>query len=153
MPSQTPEDGSGDSLRCRRVAEALKEVIGQIVTQELSDPRLGFVTITRVKVTPDLRVARVFFSVIGREADRSMTLAALRHAAGFVKRRCGDELELRFTPRLEFEFDKGVDNSIRVSELLYSADNESAPPRLPPMEPPEEGGVEEVPPPSADHPA
>jgi ribosome-binding factor A len=135
----SPEETSGPSLRCRRVAEALKEVLGQIITQELSDPRLGFVTVTRVKVSPDLRQARVFVSVLGEGADRSKTLAALQHAAGFIKRRCGDELELRFTPRLRFEFDEGIDKSIRVSELLYSEGQQPPPEKLPPLEEPEQG--------------
>jgi ribosome-binding factor A len=136
MPPERIDEKSGESLRCRRVAEALKEVIGQVISQELSDPRLGFVTVTRVKVSPDLKQARVFVSVMGGDAERSKSLAALRHAAGFIKRRCGDELELRFTPRLVFEFDAGIDKSIRVSELLYSQGREPAPDRLPPLEEP-----------------
>jgi len=124
----------GTSLRCRRVAESIKETVGRVVTQEMSDPRLGFVTVTSVKVSPDLRQARVFVSVLGAEADRSKALAALKHAAGFLKRRCGDELKLRFTPNLRFEFDEGIDKSIRVSELLYSQSEDASPEKLPPLE-------------------
>jgi ribosome-binding factor A len=129
-----PIESDGQSLRCRRVAEALKEVCGQVITQELNDPRAGFVTVTRVKVTADLKHARVFVTVLGEESDRSKALAALKHAAGYIKRRCGDELKLRFTPYLAFELDRGVDRSIRVSELLYSASHEPPPEKLPPLE-------------------
>ena len=139
MP-RSPDEAPGPSLRVRRVAEALKEVAGQVITQELSDPRLGFVTVTRVKVSPDLREARVLVSVLGGEADRAKTLAALRHAAGYIKRRCGDELQLRHTPKISFEFDEGIDKSIRVSELLYEGREGGPPEKLPPME---EGSGEE----------
>jgi ribosome-binding factor A len=139
MPPESEDGQSGTSLRCRRVAESVKETLGRIVTQEMSDPRLGFVTVTNVKVSPDLRQARVFVSVLGAEGDRSKALAALKHAAGFLKRRCGDELKLRFTPNLRFEFDEGIDKSIRVSELLYSQGDAAAPEKLPPLE---EGGAE-----------
>ena len=134
MPEQMPIESDGQSLRCRRVAEALKQVIGQVITQELSDPRTGFVTVTRVKVAADLKQARVMVTVLGEQSDRSKALAALRHAAGYIKRRCGDELQLRYTPYLEFEFDSGVDKSIRVSELLYSAGQEPPAEKLPPLE-------------------
>ncbi len=130
---RSPDEAGGPSLRVRRVAEALKEVVGRVITQEISDPRLGFVTVTRVEVTRDLRDARVLVSVLGGEADRSKTLAALEHAAGFVKHRCGDELQLRFTPRISFEFDEGIDKSIRVSELLYEGKTGGPPEKLPPM--------------------
>ena len=139
MPPAIDDDGSGTSLRCRRVAESIKEVAGRIVTQELSDPRIGFVTVTRVKVSPDLKQARVFFSVLGDGKQRDLALDALRHAAGFIKRRCGDELDLRYTPNLRFEFDEGIDKSIRVSELLYSQGDEEAPEKLPPLEDPAPG--------------
>ncbi|MHC4915348.1 MAG: 30S ribosome-binding factor RbfA [Planctomycetota bacterium] len=137
MPPEVDDDRSGTSLRCRRVAESIKEVAGRIITQELSDPRVGFVTVTRVKVSPDLKQARLFFSVLGAENERALALKALRHAAGFIKRRCGDELDLRYTPNLKFEFDEGIDKSIRVSELLYSESDDEAPAKLPPLEEPE----------------
>ncbi len=132
---QSLEESDGTSLRCKRVAEALKSIVGQIITQELSDPRLGFVTVTGVKVSRDLKLATVKVSVLSDDAGRGKTLAALSHAAGFIKRRCGDELDLRFTPNLKFEFDEGIDKSIRVSELLYSEDGESPGGKLPPFEP------------------
>jgi len=134
MSAGIPDERSGTSLRCRRVAEALKEVLGRTITQELSDPRLGFVTVTNVDVSPDLKSARVYVSVLGGEGGRGKTLGALRHAAGFMKRRCGDELDLRFTPNLKFELDEGIDKSIRVSELLYGGQQGEAPEKLPPFD-------------------
>ena len=129
------DEFSGSSMRCRRVAEAIKEVVGQVIVNELSDPRLGFLTVTRVKVTPDLKQAKVFVSILGENADRAKSLGALRHAAGFVKRKVGDRLDLRYTPGIIFEFDDGVDKSIRVSRLLYnnsSVDKDIEP--LPPLD-------------------
>ncbi len=134
MSVEIPEDYSGSSLRCRRVAEALKEALGRIITQELSDPRLGFVTVTSVKISPHLKQAKVLVSALGGEAGRGKTLGALSHAAGFIKRRCGDELNLRFTPNLKFEFDDGIEKSIRVSELLYAEEDETSPEKLPPFD-------------------
>jgi ribosome-binding factor A len=132
--SESIEESQGTSLRCRRIAEALKGVVGQIITQELSDPRLGFVTVTGVKVSRDLKQAMVKVSVLGEQSGRRKTLAALSHAAGFIKRRCSDELGLRFTPNMKFEFDEGIDKSIRVSELLYSGEEVPPEGKLPPFE-------------------
>lgn len=139
MPDPEVEPGTGgESLRCRRVAEAIKEIAGQVVTQELADPRVGFITITRVKVSPDIRIARVYYSAFGGQADRAKAHAALQHAAGFVRRRVGDDLQLRFTPELIFQYDEGIDKSIRLSELLHEGDktgpSEELPQSLPPLE-------------------
>ena len=133
IPRPPDDQPGGQSLRCRRVAEAIKETASTIITQELADPRLGFVTVTGVKVSPDLREAKVFVSIMGEQADRSKTMKALEHAAGFIKRRCGDSLKLRFTPQIKFEFDPSVDKAARLSELLYS-DSKDQPEKLEPMD-------------------
>lgn len=130
---RSPDEAGGPSLRVRRVAEAIKGVASRVITQELSDPRMGFVTVTRVELTRDLREARILVSVLGGDADRNKTLAALTHAAGFVKRRCSDELNMRYTPKIKIEFDEGIDKSIRVSELLYEGKQGGPPEKLPPM--------------------
>ncbi len=126
IPKHHEEEG--DPVRVRRVAEAIKEEASLIVTQKLSDPRLGFVTVTRVKISRDLREAAIYVSILGGTGERSKALHALNDAAGFVKRAVGDRLKLRFTPNIRFEFDPGIDNSIRVSELLRQA-NEEPPPK------------------------
>ncbi len=104
--------------RVERVAEELREEVARIVEFDLKDPGLGFVTITRVSVTPDLRFARVYVGVLGDEAVRKRGLAALGRAAGFVRREVGRRLRLRFTPELVFEYDTGLDATDRVAQLL-----------------------------------
>lgn len=136
-PAGYPDSEGGLPLRARRVAEAIKEEASRVITQRLADPRLGFVTVTRVKVTRDLRSAVICVSVLGDRADRSRTMHALEDAAGYVQSLCGKRLGLRFTPRVQFQFDPGVDNSIRVSELLRQADGAGGPPPLEPSAPDE----------------
>jgi ribosome-binding factor A len=104
--------------RAERVAEELREEVARIVEFDLKDPGLGFVTITRVSITPDLRFARVYVGVLGDEATRKRGLAALGRAAGFVRREIGRRLRLRITPELVFEYDTGLDATDRVARLL-----------------------------------
>jgi ribosome-binding factor A len=111
------------SSRMRRVDEAVRAVLSDAITQELKDPRVGFVTVTAVKTSPDLRHARVYVSVLGGAQEREESLAGLRSAHGFLQRRVGDELRLKHTPTLEFAYDDTVDRGMRIGELL----DESAP--------------------------
>src|SRR5256885_15762446 len=105
------------SERMRRVNEAVKEVLSEGIG-ELKDPRIGFVTVTGVKTSPDLRHARVFVSVLGSDAEREATLDGLRSAHGFLQARVATELTLKHTPALVFEYDKSVDRGMRITELL-----------------------------------
>ena len=104
--------------RMRRVDEAMREVLSGAITQGLKDPRVGFVTVTAVETSPDLRHARVFVSVLGEDPQRDRTLAGLRSAHGFLQRRVASELTLKHTPTLEFLYDDSVDRSLRIQELL-----------------------------------
>jgi ribosome-binding factor A len=104
--------------RMRRVDEAVRAVLSDVITQELKDPRVGFVTVTAVKTSPDLRHARVYVSVLGDEATRADSLAGLGSAHGFLQRRIAAELRLKHTPALEFEYDDTVDRGMRLTELL-----------------------------------
>jgi ribosome-binding factor A len=88
------------------------------ITQELKDPRVGFVTVTAVETSPDLRHARVFVSVLGSEPERARSMAALRSAHGFLQRRISAELTLKHTPTLDFLYDDSVDRSLRIQALL-----------------------------------
>lgn len=106
------------SERMRRVDEAMRAVLSDAVSQELKDPRVGFVTVTGVKTSPDLRHARVFVSVLGDDADREASLAGLRSAHGFLQRRVAQELRLKHTPALEFAYDTSIDTGLRITELL-----------------------------------
>jgi ribosome-binding factor A len=107
---------SGD--RMRRVDEAMREVLSDAITSELKDPRVGFVTVTAVDTSPDLRQARVYVSVLGTEPERRRSLDGLRSAHGFLQRRVADELRLKHTPTLDFAYDDTAENAQRINELL-----------------------------------
>ena len=108
----------------RRVDEAVRQVIGDAVASELKDPRVGFVTVTDVRTSPDLRHARVYVSVLGAEggvsepAEREESLAGLRSAHGFLQGRVASELRLKRTPELEFVYDDTTDRAMRLEELI-----------------------------------
>jgi ribosome-binding factor A len=103
--------------RMRRVNEAIREALAEAVG-ELKDPRIGFVTVTGVKTSTDLRHARVFVSVLGNERKREETLAGLASAHGVLQARIADELRLKRTPQLAFEYDPSVEEGVRMSQLI-----------------------------------
>ena len=106
------------SHRPQRVADQIREEISQRLARDVHDPGIGFVTVTRVEVTPDLQLARVFYTTLGTEAERRQTAKALLRAAPFLRRQVGQRLQLRRVPVLEFTFDKSVENQERVEQLL-----------------------------------
>lgn len=106
------------SDRMRRVNEASREVLSSAITSELKDPRVGFVTVTAVDTSSDLRHARVFVSVFGNPGERRRTLQALDNARGYLQRRLGGELHIKHTPLLEFVYDDSAERSQRINELL-----------------------------------
>ena len=106
--------------RIHRVEQAIKEEVAQILQRELKDPRIGFVTITRVKVTADLQHASVYFSLLEGHGSPTETEAGLKSATGFVRRLLGERLRLRITPEVIFRADPSVAESIRMSKLLDS---------------------------------
>lgn len=104
--------------RMRRVDEALRSVLSDAITKDLKDPRVGFVTVTGVKTSPDLKHARVYVSVLGDAQTRQDTLQGLASAHGFLQSRVAAELSLKHTPALSFEYDDSVDRGMRISQLL-----------------------------------
>jgi ribosome-binding factor A len=104
--------------RMRRVNEVLREVIGQAVTSELSDPRLSMVAVTHVDATPDLRTAKVFVTVLGDEEAREEALAGLRSAHGVIQKAINRETHMKRTPTLTFTYDEAVETGLRISALL-----------------------------------
>ena len=104
--------------RMRRVGEAMREVLSGAITSELKDPRVGFVTVTAVETSADLRHARVFVSVLGNPGERRRSLQALSNARGYLQRRIGSELHIKNTPALEFVYDDTAERSQRINELL-----------------------------------
>jgi ribosome-binding factor A len=105
------------SDRMRRVNEAVRQVLSEAVG-ELKDPRIGFVTVTGVETSPDLRHARVYVSVFGSEESRQETLAGLEAAHGVLQGRLARELRLKRTPQLAFEYDPTVERGVRMTQLI-----------------------------------
>jgi ribosome-binding factor A len=101
----------------RRVNEAVREVLSEALP-ELKDPRIGFVTVTGVETSPDLRHARVFVSVLGSERKREESLAGLAAAHGVLQSRLAKELRLKRTPQLTFEYDPTVERGVRMTQLI-----------------------------------
>jgi ribosome-binding factor A len=101
----------------RRVNEAVRQVLSEAVGQ-LKDPRIGFVTVTGVETSQDLRHARVFVSVLGAERKRTRTLAALQAAHAVLQAQIARELRLKRTPQLQFEYDPSVERGVRMSKLI-----------------------------------
>jgi ribosome-binding factor A len=104
--------------RMRRINEVLREVVGAAVSTELSDPRIGFVTVTSVETSPDLRTAKVYVSVLGDEDERAETLEGLRSSHGVIQARIAAETRMKRTPTLTFHYDDTIEKGARISELL-----------------------------------
>jgi ribosome-binding factor A len=104
--------------RSQRVGELLQHELASLITNELKDPRVGFVTVTEVRLTKDLKSAKVYLSIYGPDAERQGALQGLQNAAGFLKRQLGQRLELRFIPELVFCLDETLDKAMRLQQLM-----------------------------------
>jgi ribosome-binding factor A len=104
--------------RSDKVAETIHELISSILSRGLNDPRIGFVTIIAVEVTEDLRLARVFFTVIGDDQAKKDSEAGLNSAKGFLRRELGKSLTMRYTPELVFKYDHSGEYGSRIDSLL-----------------------------------
>jgi ribosome-binding factor A len=104
--------------RMRRVNELMREVIGSAIASELEDPRIGFVTVTSVDTSPDLRSARVYVSVLGDEAERQATLAGLRSSHGVLQAAIASEMRIKRTPTLSFHYDDTPERGVRITKML-----------------------------------
>lgn len=110
-----------DYQRSDRVGDLLVELISELLSREIRDPRVRRVTITGAKVSKDLKLARIYFNVLGGGEDPHSVLAGLRSAAGFIRSRVGKELKLKFVPAIEFYYDESEDQAQRIAELLKKA--------------------------------
>ncbi|MQA74983.1 MAG: 30S ribosome-binding factor RbfA [Solirubrobacterales bacterium] len=102
----------------RRIDEVMREVIGSAIASELEDPRIGFVTVTGVDTSPDLRSARVYVSVLGSEEEREATLAALRSSHGVLQAAIARGARMKYTPKLSFRYDDTPERAVRLERLL-----------------------------------
>lgn len=106
------------SRRTRQVGEFLREELTDIIRREVKDPRIGFMSLTAVDVSPDLRSARVFVSVLGTDEERAATLAALRSASGFIRHHLKPRLRMRQIPELDFRDDRSMEHAARIAETI-----------------------------------
>ena len=108
----------GQGSRPERVADQVRAEVSSMIARDLRDPGIGFVTITKVSVSPDLHHARVYFTTLGDPAARKRTLSALSRAGSFMRSQLGQRLRLRRAPELEFVFDESIAHQDRVEQLL-----------------------------------
>ncbi|HYE75837.1 MAG TPA: 30S ribosome-binding factor RbfA [Blastocatellia bacterium] len=113
------------SYRPDKVAHQLKAEISDIISRELHDPRVGFVTITNIKVSQDLSHARIYVSVFGSAQQQRDSINALNRAAGYIRREIGTRMRLRKSPELVFTFDESIEQSVRMAQLIDEANSET----------------------------
>jgi len=115
--------------RKERVAHLIKSEVSEMILKELKDPRIGFVSVTGVEVSGDLRYATIYFSVLGEEQAVASTIAALKHATGYVRREVASRLRLRYAPEIRFKYDEVYQRAWRLEEVirsLHEPDDDSA---------------------------
>jgi ribosome-binding factor A len=113
--------------RQRQVAELLHQELSLLIQQRARDPRMGFVTVTDVEISADLKIAHVYVSVLGSEEDAEQSLDSLNHAAGFFRRELGASVSLRHLPELDFRLDSSLEQGMHIDQLLDSLQEESPP--------------------------
>ncbi len=106
------------SKRSERVGELLREEINEVIRREINNPKLGFITITQVKVTNDLQHAKVYYSVYGTEKDKKETSEILKASSSFIRRQIGGRVRLRYTPHIEFFYDRIPEDASHITDLL-----------------------------------
>lgn len=107
-----------DYKRSDRVGDLLLELVSQLLTKEVSDPRIGPIALTGAEVSKDLRHARIYFTLMAKEEGRAEVLAGLKSATGFIRGKIAKELKLRFVPTIEFVYDETRDQARRIEDLL-----------------------------------
>ena len=111
-----------------RVADQIRGELASLLTRDVHDPGIGFVTLTRVRVTPDLQQAHVYYTALGDEKSRRNTELALARATGFLRRQIGARLRLKRTPELTFHYDESIAGQDRIEQLLSEIQAKPAPP-------------------------
>ena len=111
------------SFRLEKVGHLIRELVSEVI-RELKDPRIGFAGINEVKISPDLRHAKIYISVFGSDKEKNDTLEGLNNAKGYIKRKIAPELSLRQIPDLSFALDESIENGVRISQLIDKAREE-----------------------------
>jgi ribosome-binding factor A len=109
-----------------RVAEAIRDEVSQLIAREVHDPGIGFITLTRVKVSPDLQIARVYYTTMGDEKAQRDTARALKRAVPFLRRQLGQRIRLRRVPELDFFYDESIARGDRIEQILQELKAEAA---------------------------
>ena len=112
------------SRRLLKAAEAIREVVASAIVTEIRDPRIRDVTVVGVEVTPDMREAKVFVSVMGDDAKQKLSVRGLQNSAGFLQSKIANRIDTRYTPKLTFVLDKGLKNAAAVGEILLRIQRE-----------------------------
>ena len=112
------------SRRTEQVGDEIQRLLGEVIQNEVKDPRVGFVTVTGVTMTPDLQRANVRISIMGDDAQRKETMRALERAKGFLRHRVGEEVTLRTVPQLVLHLDTSLDHALRIGEVLRDLERE-----------------------------
>ena len=113
------------SRRTERITSLIQTELSEVVLKKLKDPRIGFVTLTGVDVTPDLKFAQVYYSVLGKENEKKETQRALERASGFLQHEIAEALKLRFTPKLSFHLDESLEEGMRIERILKEIHREN----------------------------
>lgn len=113
-------------LRIEKLQELIKQEMSKMLLREIKDPRIGFVTVTDVEMTGDLREAKIFVSIMGDEEKVQESLKGLNSALGFIRREIGRRIKIRFTPEISFALDTSLDYSDHIQKILLDLDKEGA---------------------------
>ena len=113
-----------EGKRSERVADLVRKEISEMLVRTIKDPRIGFVTITRVTVTEDCRSARIYYSVVGSPDEREQSLEGLNSAKGYIRRELGHRMKLKYTPDIVFQFDPSVEYAVHMGELIHHLQEE-----------------------------
>ncbi len=113
-----------EGKRSERVGDLIQKEISEMLVKSVKDPRIGFVTITRVSVSEDCRLAKVYYSVLGSLTDKDRSKKGLESARGFIRKELGRRLTLRYTPEIAFQFDPGIEYSVHIGEVLHNLHEE-----------------------------
>ena len=113
-----------NQLRLEKLQELIKQEVGKMLIYDIKDPRIGFVTVTEVEMTGDLREAKIFVSIMGNEEQIKDTMDGLKSALGFIRREIGKRIRLRFTPEISFAPDKSLDYSEHIQKILLQIEKE-----------------------------
>jgi len=126
------------AMRKEKVAERIKQEVSEILQREMRDPRVGFVTITRVVVSDDLRMSRIHYSILGSEQQKAEVKKALEAGKKFVRRLLGERLKIRYTPEIHFTYDRSPEYSIKVEQIFEQIHREQEARQKPSDEQPED---------------